>query len=368
MTARLSQIPAAFVSPDFSRDRAQLAPVKLIVIGAGRWGTHLVRNFLTLPQAELLAVVDPNLEQLQSLSDRLGQHHRLDDRLLLTDWTEALALPEVEAVVVATPAISHFSMIKAALQQGCHVLAEKPLTLDPWESRQLCELAIQQQRQLVVDHTYLFHPAVQQGQIRIQAGDLGNLRYGYASRTHLGPVRQDVDALWDLVVHDIAIFNAWTRESPIAVQAQGMSWLQPGISDLVWVNLSYPSGFRAMIHLCWGNPDKQRRLCAVGDRGTLVFDELNPESPLTFLPGSFASANSSEGMPFSPIAHPSQPIAIESLEPLQQVCCHFLDCVQYNTPSAISPGELGAELVEILTALTASLKQGGQEINLVPQH
>lgn len=378
MTAHLSQIPAGFIAPDSSIDcfavppqggnRTPLAPVKtpvkLIVIGAGRWGTHLVRNFLTLPQAELLVVVDPNPVQLQALSDRLGQHSRLDDRLLLTDWTEAMKLPGVEAVVVATPAVSHFPLIKAALQQSYHVLAEKPLTLDPQEAKQLCQLAAQQQRQLIVDHTYLFHPAVQQGQVTIQSGALGNLRYGYASRTHLGPVRQDVDALWDLVVHDIAIFNAWTGESPIAVQSQGMSWLQPGISDLVWVNLSYPSGFQAMIHLCWGNPDKQRRLCAVGDRGTLVFDELNPESPLTLLPGSFASASSSDRMAFSPIAQPPQPIAIEPVEPLQQVCRHFIDCVQSNTPSPISPGGLGAELVEILTALTLSLQQGGQRIQL----
>jgi predicted dehydrogenase len=369
MTAHLTPISAARVSTALSNDRnaAQPASIKLVVIGAGRWGTHLVRNFLSLPQTDLLAVVDPNLEQLQSLPNRLGRHQKLDDRILLTDWAEALALPDVDAVVVATPAISHFPIIEAALQRGCHVLAEKPLTLDPQEARQLCQLAARQQRQLVVDHTYLFHPAVQQGQAAIRAGQLGKLRYGYANRTHLGPVRQDVDALWDLAVHDIAIFNAWTGESPIAVQAQEMSWLQPGIADLVWVSLSYPSGFQAMIHLCWGNPDKQRRLCTVGDRGTLVFDELNLESPLTFLPGSFKPACSSGVVPFLPIVHSPQSIAIEPVEPLQQVCGHFLDCVQHNTPSSISPGELGAELVAILTALTASLQQGGQKISLPEQ-
>ncbi|WP_088894145.1 Gfo/Idh/MocA family protein [Leptolyngbya ohadii] len=337
--------------------------VKLAVIGAGRWGTHLVRNFLALPQAELVAVVDPNGEQLQSLPQRLGDDGSLDNRLLLTDWRAALDLPDLDAIVVATPAISHFPLIEAALLRGCHVLAEKPLTIDPAEARQLCQLAVRQQRQLVVDHTYLFHPAVQQGRQMIRAGELGELRYGYASRTHLGPVRQDVDALWDLAVHDIAIFNSWTGETPIAVQAQGMNWLQSGIADLVWVKLTYPNGFEAIIHLCWSNPDKQRRLCMVGDRGTLVFDELTPNSPLTFLPGNFEN-NCEKNAPFNPIVLSPQVIAIEPVEPLQQVCHHFLDCVESNQPSDISSGELGADLVEILAALTQSINQKGQLVSL----
>ncbi len=110
-------------------------------------------------------------------------------------------------------------LIKDALKQGYHVLAEKPLTLNPAECQELCQLAEQQHSILMVDHTYLFHPAVEQGQAVVQAGKLGDLRYGYATRTHLGPVRQDVDALWDLAIHDIAIFNNWLGQIPVKVQA-----------------------------------------------------------------------------------------------------------------------------------------------------
>ncbi|HEY9640278.1 MAG TPA: Gfo/Idh/MocA family oxidoreductase, partial [Coleofasciculaceae cyanobacterium] len=220
-----------------------------------------------------------------------------------------------------------------------------------------------------IDHTYLFHPAVQRGKTVIQQGKVGHLRYGYASRTHLGPVRNDVDALWDLAIHDIAIFNHWLNEVPVQVQAQGKVWLQAsadcqrfpeGLSDLVWVKLTYASGFQASIHLCWSNPDKQRRLCVVGSHGALVFDELLTHAPLTLLQGKLAQ-NQQQFLPTDQQRHV---LSLETTEPLQQVCDHFLRCVQDNVPSDISSGWLGAELVQILVALTQSLRHDGQPVNL----
>lgn len=303
---------------------AAARPTGIALLGGGRWGTHLLRNFLKLPRVNVLAVVDPFAEQLQALA----QTFNLDSRVLLTaDWMQAMQLEGVEAVAIATPAATHYPLIKAALQQGLHVLAEKPLTLDPVEAIELCQLAVAQQRQLVIDHTYLFHPAVQRGQEVMRQHVLGGLRYGYADRTHLGPIRQDVDALWDLAIHDIAIFNCWLNQTPIQVQAQSTVWLQPqaqpqfpkGLSDLVWVRLTYPSGFQAFIHLCWSNPHKQRRLCLVGDRGTLVFDELLSAAPLTFQRGHLEAA----GQRFSPVNQQQQILELAQTEPLQEVCRHF---------------------------------------------
>lgn len=332
-------------------------PIGVALFGAGRWGSHLLRNFLAQPQATVMAVVDADEDNLNTLPQRFNLSR---DVVLTTDWQAALSLPGIQAAIIATPAISHYTLIRSALLQGLHVLAEKPLTLDLAESRELCDLALQQQRQLVVDHTYLFHSAVQQGSQVVRSGQLGELRYGYATRTHLGPVRHDVDALWDLAIHDIAIFNCWLNESPIQVQAQGTVWLQSqtsspmGLSDLVWVKLIYTSGFQAFIHLCWSNPDKQRRLSLVGSQGTLVFDEL-AASPLTLLQGKLEKVDRH----FAPTNQNCQPIAFEPTEPLQQVCSHFLTCAQHNTPSWISSGNLGSNLVGVLTALTRSLHQGG---------
>lgn len=332
-------------------------PLGVVLFGAGRWGSHLLRNFLAQPQATVVAVVDASEENLKALPQRFNLN---SDVVLTTNWQTALSLPDAQAAIVATPAISHYSLIRSALLQGLHVLAEKPLTLDLAESQELCHLALQQQRQLVVDHTYLFNPAVQRGREVVRSGQLGELRYGYATRTHLGPVRDDVDALWDLAIHDIAIFNCWLNESPVQVQAQGTVWLQSqlpsamSLSDLVWVKLIYASGFQVFIHLCWSNPDKQRRLSVVGSQGTLVFDELD-ETPLMLLQGKLEKIDRH----FTPSQQTNQPIEFEPTEPLHQVCSHFLTCAQQNTPSWISPGTLGADLVGILAALTRSLHQGG---------
>ncbi|BAU11670.1 oxidoreductase domain protein [Leptolyngbya sp. NIES-3755] len=319
--------------------------VSIALFGVGRWGSHLLRNFLQHPEARVVAIVDPCLEQLETIAQRF----ELDQRIFLTtQWQDALELSGLEAVAITTPATTHNELITAALKQNLHVLAAKPLTLSVPESLQLCQLAEQQQRQLMVDHTYLFHPAVIRGREVMQK--LGKLRYGYSTRSHLSPVRSDVDALWDLAIHDIAILNFWLGESPFLVEAKGAVWLQEGLADTVWATLTYPSGFRATLHLSWLNPDKQRRSCIVGENGTLIFDELTQDQ-LTVQWGKFDEQ-------FKPIEQSREILELPNQEPLQQICDHFLDCIQNDRASEISSGWLGAELVQILEALSESMRQG----------
>ncbi len=320
--------------------------LKIGILGAGRWGTHLIRNFLNNDRATVVAIVDPNPERLEAVRDR----HQLGASVILTDDWESI-LSKVQGVVVVTPATTHYPIIRRALLHHCHVLAEKPLTLDGEEGLELCHLADRHQCQLVVDHTYLFHPAVQRGREILTAGKVGDRRYGYAARTHLGPVRQDVDAMWDLAIHDLAIFNYWLGETPMEVKATGSTWLQPGLGDVVWVQLIYPSGFEATLHLCWFNPDKQRRLAVVGSCGTLIFDELSADL-LVLQQGQLAR----EGQRFTPVGLHREAIAVSPGEPLQQVCNHFLDCVFRGETSPHSSGWVGAELVRILQAIAAQLR------------
>ncbi|MBE9000555.1 Gfo/Idh/MocA family oxidoreductase [Nostoc sp. LEGE 12447] len=352
--------------------------IKIAVIGVGRWGVHLLRNFLAHPQVDVVAVVDPHPERLAAIK----QQFNLDENVVLTtQWEDLKKVPGLTGVAIATPATTHYPLIKDSLQNGYHVLAEKPLTLDPAECRELCELAEQHHLILMVDHTYLFHPAVEQGQTVVQAGKLGDLRYGYATRTHLGPVRQDVDALWDLAIHDIAIFNAWLGQLPVKVQATGTVWLQgageqgsrgaegkkdknsplsQGLADLVWLTLTYPDGFQAYIHLCWLNADKQRRLGIVGSLGSLIFDEMLRSSPLTLLHGEFEQQSNH----FIPVNQKQVVLELEPGEPLGRVCSCFIDSILNNTPSEVSSGWVGTQLVEILAALTVSLEQGGKPVFL----
>lgn len=348
--------------------------IGIAVLGAGRWGVHLVRNFLEHPESELVAVVDPHADRLAAVKAQFD----LDaDVVLAANWEAVRNHPKLEAVAIATPATTHYPLIADALQQGYHVLAEKPLTLDPSECQQLCHLAQAQQRQLKVDHTYLFHPVVQRGQDVVQSGRMGQLRYGYAARTHLGPVRQDVDALWDLAIHDIAIFNTWLGEFPVQVQATGRVWLQgeqeqakgqssiltaSGLADLVQATLTYPSGFQAFIHLCWLNPDKQRRLCVVGTQGTLIFDEMQPEAPLTLQHGYLEQNNAS----FTPKGQQREVIDVAPGEPLKLVCDDFLQSIRHSQPLNRSSGWVGTQLVQILSCLEQSLYQQGQAIAVPP--
>ncbi|WP_223280204.1 Gfo/Idh/MocA family protein [Nostoc sp. PA-18-2419] len=439
--------------------------IKIAVIGVGRWGVHLLRNFLVHPRVSVVAVVDPHPERLVAVK----QQFNLDKNIILTtQWQDLKQVPGLTAVAIATPATTHYALIQDALQQGYHVLAEKPLTLDPAECWQLCQLAEQHHLILMVDHTYLFHPAVERGQTVVQAGKLGDLRYGYATRTHLGPVRQDVDALWDLAIHDIAIFNTWLGQLPVKVQATSTVWLQgeersgtqgphvsvgagsrreagrscsvsqrssvgisneefgdstlalaqplvekrgeaqqglgemgkvgvpcgdkgrwgdgekisphhpiapspdasnapypcaplsQGLADLVWLTLTYPDNFQAYIHLCWLNPDKQRRLGIVGSLGSLIFDEMSRLSPLTLLHGEFEQ----QGNLFIPVNQSQVMLELEPGEPLGRVCDRFVVSILNNTPSEVSSGWVGAQLVEILAALSLSLKEGGKPVFL----
>ncbi|MEL7071759.1 MAG: Gfo/Idh/MocA family oxidoreductase [Cyanobacteria bacterium J06581_3] len=343
-----------------TQDNQSKEQIDLVLLGAGRWGTHLLRNFLAHPQIRLRAVVEASEERLQTLREELDE-----SVALLSDWRAAMDLDGLDGCAIATPAATHYDLIETALKKGLHVLAEKPLTLDTASSQSLCDLAKQQNKQLVIDHTYLFHSAVTAGKSALS--NIGTLRYGYATRTHLGPVRRDVDALWDLAIHDISIFNHWLGESAVRVQARGSTWLQSdvstalsptGLADIVWCRLQYPSGFQATIHLCWANPDKQRRLCVVGNKGTLIFDEMNQDAPLVQQMGDFAEK---EGW-FVPQNTETVPVEVPESEPLKNVCDHFVKCVRSSKPSNISSGQQGTDLVSVLVALSESMKKKGEWI------
>lgn len=327
--------------------------VQLALLGVGRWGTHLLRNFLAHRQVQIRAVADPSASRLTAVA----QQFQLGGSVVLTaDWSQAIALDGLDAVVIATPAATHAALVAAALKQNLHVLCEKPLTESHSSALALGQLARQRQRQLMVDHTYLFHPAVVQGAKSV--AQLGTLRYGYAARTNLGPVRQDVDVIWDLAIHDIAIFNHWLGITPTQVQAQGQSWLQKSLADVAWCRLRYPSGFEARLQLSWANPFKQRQLYLVGDQGALIFDEMHPQSVLTLQQGCFSPQG------FQPQALPPSPVAVEAAEPLARLCDRFIQGLISGQPCQRSSGVVGARLVQILEALSHSQRRDGRWINL----
>ena len=162
-------------------------------------------------------------------------------------------------------------MIKYFLDKNYHALAEKPLTINSSNAKELTDLANKNNLILFVDHTYLFNPLIEELNHKIQKGDIGDLKYGYASRTHADAIRGDVNVIWDLAIHDISIFNYVLGEKPFQVRAEGQNFLSHNLIDVAWLKLFYPSGFVATIHVSWLNADKQRKLTIVGEKGSLVF-------------------------------------------------------------------------------------------------
>ncbi|MEM1367367.1 MAG: Gfo/Idh/MocA family oxidoreductase [Cyanobacteria bacterium P01_H01_bin.15] len=321
--------------------------VKLAILGAGRWGTHLIRNFFTHAQSEVVAIADPDPARLEACREKFQLGATVS---LVSDWRKLQKISDLDAVVVVTPASTHLEIIEAALNWGCHILAEKPLTLEASTCEHLAQLAQSRERILMVDHTYLFHPAVEVAKSAIAAGKLGDIQYGYATRTNLGPVRQDVDALWDLAIHDIAIFNYWLDATPTRVEAQSKMWLQPESADWVQGTMFYPNDIPVKTHWCWANPDKQRRLGLVGSEGTLIFDEL-ASSPVVIQQGHFIKS----GEKYLPENLETIPLAVPPAEPLAQMCAYFLDCVLSGRQPERSDAQVGKALVQILAHFTEAL-------------
>jgi predicted dehydrogenase len=332
--------------------------IGIVIIGVGRWGSHLVRIFSQNDQVKIIAIVESQPERLKYCETELLPKN--SHIIFSTNWHSVCDLPGINGVIVTTPASTHYQLIKDILERGFHVLAEKPLTLNTDECQKLTLLAQQKNCLLLVDHTYLFNPLVTKGQEVIKSKILGDLRYGYATRTNLGPIRQDVDCLWDLAIHDLAIFNYWLGESPCQVQAQGQTWLQPNLADLVFVNLTYPNGFSAYLHFCWSNPDKQRRIGVVGSQGTLIFDELSVTSPLIIYQGNFELQNNN----YIPTNLDSLIIEVEKAEPLKLVCDKFIEHIVTQNYLTFSDGNLATQLVHILTYISQSLRENGMLINI----
>jgi predicted dehydrogenase len=342
--------------------------IGIAILGAGRWGIHLGRIFAGHPHAQLKAIVDPDRARLTFCQEKLG----LDSSktVLASSWEEIKDLEGLNAIAIVTPASTHKDTILEALARNYHVFSEKPLTLNPLECQELSVLAAAKQKILFIDHTYLFNDYVAKGAEIAQSSQLGTWRYGYANRTHLGPVRQDVDALWDLAIHDIAIFNYWLGKYPIAVEAIGKVWLQPdkqleissrrGLADLVWVTLTYEDGFQAYIHLCWCNHDKQRKLSLVGSHGTLIFDEMSKEGTLVLQKGYF----SREDEKFIPTEEGREIVVVEAKETLSTVCDRFLENIQSKRTDELASPQTATRLVQILTCLTQSLDRDGQRIEI----
>ena len=244
-------------------------------IGLGHWGPNLVRAFANSQRATVGTVCDLSEPRLSAVRRNISAaiHCSGDSLATATD-------ADADAVVIATPTETHYALTKTALLAGKHVLVEKPLAARLDDAQELVAIARERQRILAVGHVFLFNNGIRAVKALIERGDLGSIRYIFASRTNLGPFRSDVNALWDLGAHDVSIFNYWLDAQPIQVTACGTSYLNPGVEDVVVANFAYPRQVQACVHASWLNPQKVREITVVGERQMVVWNDMDLNEPV----------------------------------------------------------------------------------------
>ncbi len=341
-------------------------PREIIIaqLGCGYWGPNLLRNFSAQPGCRVKWVAD------QSAARRAFVEQTHPRTKAVADPTAALDDPDVQAVVVATPAATHYALTKAVLQAGKHAFVEKPLAMSTAEADELITLATARERVLMVGHTFLYNAAVRYTKELLDKRELGQLYYIYSQRLNLGQVRSDVNAWWNLAPHDVSILLYWMNgRLPATASARGVAYIQPGIEDVVFATLSWADGITAHIHVSWLDPGKIRKMTLVGSRKMVVYDDVSDDKIMILDKGVDRVPKIGERMDFdAPTGYQLKQRTgdiwlprINFAEPLQVETAHFLDCVRTGQPPLTGP-QHARDVVAVLAAVSRSLRERGAEI------
>ena len=328
----------------------------IAVIGSGYWGKNLVRNYHQL--GALKAICDRNdlvLDQFKK------QYPDVDT---CTDLNEVLLNNEVEGVVIATPAETHFDIAQKVLLSGKHVYVEKPLVLDEGDAHKLIDLAHDRDLKLMVGHLLQYHPAFIRLKELVAAGELGRINYIYSHRLNFGKIRREENSLWSFAPHDISMILSLAGEYPESVVATGGNYLHAKIADVTTTHLAFASGLRAHIFVSWLHPFKVQQLVVVGDRKMAVFDDTqNWSEKLLLYPHKIKWENN---IPIPDKAEPER-VEVPQAEPLRMECEHFLHTMT-NGHLPVTDGREGLQVLRILNASQRSLDQGGAKITFLNEN
>lgn len=319
---------------------------KIAVLGAGNWGKNHVRVFCELLGNQNITVCDPDPARREAM---LAAHPGIN-------VSASPVYDGVDGVVIATPVVTHYRLAREAILAGKDVLVEKPLTTTPAEAKDLIRVAAEKERILMVDHLLEYHPAVAVLKRLVDDGALGTLLHLTSERLNLGVVRPEENALWSLAPHDISVILYLLGEEPSEVAAHGAAYLQPGIEDLAYVTLRFPSRRIAHIHVSWLDPVKTRRLTVVGGKAMAVFDDLAPEK--LRLIAKWAEKRAGR---FQAVDEGARVIELDQVEPLRAVGQTFLESIRTRIPPR-SDGKDGLRVVRVLDAAQRSMKQGGRPV------
>ena len=333
-------------------------PIKVGVVGCGYWGPNLLRNFRSLPGCGLKTMCDISAERLKHLKTLYPEvKAEMNYDRMLHDGN-------VDAVAVATSVKMHYPMAKAALEAGKHTMIEKPMASSAAQCEELIEIAKAKGLVLMVGHTFLYSPAVKKIKEIVDRGDLGQIRYICARRLNLGLFQKDINVAWDLAPHDISIILHLLQEFPESVNCSGSAHVTPGIEDVTSMCLRFGHDRSAIIHSSWLDPRKVREMTIVGSKRMVVYDDVAQQEKIRIFDARVERPPHYDTFAeFHYAYHYGDTYApyLKQEEPLKSECQHFLDCIE-ESKSPLSCGLRGLELVKILEASSASLKQGGSRI------
>jgi len=330
-------------------------PLQIGIIGCGHWGPNHVRVLSQIKDATVTAAADPSEQRLATIADLFPTVARYRDH------REMLRAAALDAVVVATPTSSHAAIVADALEAGKHVLCEKPLCHKVAEGERLVALAANKGLVLMVGHIFLFNPGIQKVKELLDGNEVGTVRSLSAIRTNLGPVRNDVNAAWDLASHDISIFNWLLGAEPVELQAMGAAFLQPGIEDVVNITMRYPDNVLASIQCSWLDPKKVRQLTIVGSKRMMTWDDLALSNPVAIYEKTVETNSDAAGygefLRLSMLDGDVRLPKVHAAEPLKAQNSAFITAIREGTKPA-SDGSFGVGVVRALELVRQALTSG----------
>lgn len=334
------------------------------MVGIGYWGPNLLRNFVEHGECKVVAICDTNKNRLDGISKKYPSI------AVTTDLGALLADPQIEAMVIATPADTHFNIALQCLQSGKHVFVEKPLALNAEHCEILLRTSIEKNLCLMVGHTFLYNAAVVHIKQLIRSGAIGDVLYVYCQRLNLGKVRDDLDVVWNLAPHDISILCYWFDALPAFVRAKGYSYVQNDIADVAFITMDFQNSIGASIHVSWLDPNKTRLITVVGSKKMVVYDDISLDQKVVIYDKGISHPESMnykaavsgqnsfydfkvelrEGDILIPHLKVREPLAVE--------CESFIrGILTKETP--ISSGDNGLNVVKVLQACSRSMLNNG---------
>jgi predicted dehydrogenase len=333
------------------------------VIGYGYWGPNLVRNLFEVEETQVTAVSDMRQDRLDVVKSRYPSIE------VSTDYLDLLNNPKIDAIAIATPVHTHFELCLQALQSGKHVLVEKPMASSSEEVMILIDEAEKRKLTLMVDHTFVYTGAVRKIKAIADSGKLGDILYFDSTRVNLGLFQRDVDVIWDLAVHDLAIMDYILPSSPVAVAATGINHVFRGTENLAYITMFFEENLIAHVNVNWLSPVKVRRTLVGGSKQMIVYDDMEPSEKVKVYDKGITVSDAPDSLYKALVGYRSGDMFAPQLdvsEALKVEIRHFAECIRTGA-EPITGGQTGLRIVRILESASLSMKQRGKLIHLAPE-